>query len=190
MTLVGHAFTGMAIGVCLLPSPLRSRRGLAGLLLCGFCANLPDLPVHGWGHDGYHVSHSLFVNLVLTGLGAGLVLLTHRVSGRLLLACLAAWMSHFLLDTLYSHGKGISLFWPISKARLALPIPIFDTLGGWPPPWNQHSIRVFAIELVVYGLLFAAICLGRWVNPRARIAYAPKRADSKPTGGASDATKR
>ena len=172
MTLVGHTLTGMAIGVCLLPSPLRSRQGMVGVLFCGVLANLPDLPVHGWGHDAYHVSHSIFVNL---GLGVIAWTLIHfgrhlanvDVSARLQLAGLFAWMSHFLLDTFYSHGKGVRLFWPVSDARLALPIPVFDTLGGWPPAMNGHTARVFGIELAAYGVLLGAVCFMRWTRKSA-----------------------
>lgn len=170
MTPVGHTLTGITLGVLLLPPPLRSRHGLFKLAALGVFANLPDLPVEGWGHDEYAISHSLFVNLGLAGVAAGLVALARaanlRSSRRLVGIALCAWMSHFLLDTLYAHGKGIGLFWPLSSAKVALPIPIFDTVGVFPRKMDWHMARVIAIEFAAYGLLFVTACLWRWTRHR------------------------
>lgn len=170
MTPVGHTLAGMALGVLLLPPPQRSRRGFLKLAALGVIANLPDLPVSGWGHDEYAVSHSIFVNLALAGVGIGLVFLARaansRASGRLVLAALCAWMSHFLLDTFYAHGKGIGLFWPLSKAKVSLPIPIFETLGKYPRTIGWHMAPVFVTEFATYGLLFVAACVWRYARHR------------------------
>jgi hypothetical protein len=61
-----------------------------------------------------------------------------------------------LLDALYNHGRGIGIFWPLSDAHLILPVPWFETLT-WPPK-SDHNLRVFLIELGVYGALLLA-CL-------------------------------
>jgi hypothetical protein len=31
----------------------------------------------------------------------------------------------YRLDSLYNHGHGVAIFWPLSDVRLALPIPWF-----------------------------------------------------------------
>lgn len=170
MTPVGHTFTGLALGVLLLPPPLRSRQGLIRLAALGVIANLPDLPVKGWGHDEYAISHSIFVNLGLAVVAVCLLSFARavnlRVSWRFVLIALCAWMSHFLLDTFYAHGKGIGLFWPLSNAKVSLPIPIFETLGKYPRAIGWHMARVFAIEFVAYGMLLVLVCLWRWARER------------------------
>lgn len=117
-------------------------------------ANLPDFPFPGWGHSNYHVSHSLFVTLLLSSL-LGLLLLWPKIReqlrGKVLLAWSLAWLSHMPLDSLYNHGRGIAIFWPFSDAHLAMPVAWFSTIT-WPPR-SEHNLRVFATEAVFYGLI-------------------------------------
>lgn len=164
MTSVGHTLTGFGIAVAGMPSGLRRRGRVTLLLLAGTAANVPDFPLPGWGHHMYHISHSLFVTVAgLTALGLWLRTrpeLRSRVAGWRGLSLLAmAWLSHFLLDALYNHGRGVGIFWPLSDAHLALPVPWFETLR---PPWRTaRNLRVFAVELGVYGALLAAVSAAR-----------------------------
>lgn len=159
MTTVGHGLMGLTIGTLGLPYGLGPRRLALTLGALAAAANLPDLPVPGWGHDRYDVSHSVFVNAAL----ALLVVLAARLvpglwgatgGGRAAACAVLAWHSHLLLDSFYNHGQGIAIFWPFSAGRLVLPLPWFSTLhGGW--ALDAHTLRVVAIELAAYGSLLA-----------------------------------
>lgn len=148
MTTVGHALLGASIGLTVLPRmpwlPLQLALGVFVLL-----ANLPDLPLTGWGHDRYELSHSLPV----TAIGATLLALVLRQlplgswrSAPVLAGLVLAWFSHLLLDTLYGHGLGLAMFWPFSEASLALPLPWFDTLQPPGPDTRDHNLGVFRVE--------------------------------------------
>ena len=165
VTTVGHSLAGLSIAVLTLPRG----RSIAWYLIFGhffvFFANVPDFPLPGWGHDAYQVSHSIFLTALLASLMALLLLLPKfnaRVGATVFLAWAIAWLSHMPLDAIYSHGQGIGIFWPFSSAHLALPLPWFETLT-WPPR-TEHNLRVFTIEMLVYGSLLLA-CIGiRWLS--------------------------
>lgn len=167
MTPIGHSLFGTSIGVLCMPE-LETVRARA-VFLTGFAllANVPDFAVPGWGHDRYHISHGLFVNSAL--IAAAAVVLTFWASGRkrfggtgVILGGAAAWLSHLLLDSFYSHGKGIAIFWPFSRARLALPIPWLDNLQGSPPPLNAHTVRVCLVELVFFSFILSVSAYWRF----------------------------
>jgi hypothetical protein len=159
MTTLGHSLTAISIAVLTLPRG----RSLIWYLVTGhlfiFFANLPDFPFPGWGHDAYQISHSIFLALLFASL-MPLLLLSPRFKAQVglivVVAWSVAWLTHMLLDSTYSHGNGIGIFWPLSDAHLALPISWFETLS-WPPV-TGHNMRVFAIEAVVYGA-FLVLCL-------------------------------
>lgn len=167
MTLVGHGLTGAALGLLATPRDASRPRALACLLVFAALANVPDMPLPYWGHDRYEVSHSLFVLLGLMVV-IGPVLWRWRranelVGGpRTILLGAAALGSHLLLDSLYNHGKGVAIFWPVSAARLDLALPWFSTAHG--PLWRPdlHLLRIMAVELVFYGGLFAVVATSRW----------------------------
>lgn len=168
MTSVGHTLTGIAMGALAVPRNETRTYKWVVFNAFGLLANLPDLPLPGWGHSAYHVSHSLFVNLALiAAVGAGLALwpaARERLGWRVALALGAVWLSHLLLDSFYNHGNGIGIFWPLSDAHLNLPIPWFSTVEL--DPWNTaHNLRVFAIELAFYGALLVAAVAARLRRP-------------------------
>jgi len=72
-----------------------------------------------------------------------------------------AWLSHMLLDSFYNHGQGVAIFWPLSDARLALPIPWFSVVYGVPPSLTPEMARAFAIELICYAPLVLAAIVAR-----------------------------
>lgn len=159
MTTVGHSLAGLSIAALALPKG----RSLAWYFLVGhlfiFFANIPDFPLPGWGHAQYEISHSIFV----TGMLAAMLMLfllvpafDEKVGARVLVLWVVAWFSHMVLDSLYSHGNGIGIFWPVSDAHLALPVPWFHTLT-W-PPLTEHNRNVFGVELAVYGTVLI-LCL-------------------------------
>ena len=167
MTTIGHSLSGISIAVLTLPRG----RSLLWYVVAGhlfvFFANIPDYPFPGWGHDAYQVSHSVFLGALLASLIGLLRLIPEvstRVSKTMFLAFSAAWLTHMPLDSIYSHGHGIGIFWPFSDAHLAMPIPWFDTLT-WPPK-TAHNLRVFQVETVVYGLVLAVCVWFRRSRPR------------------------
>ena len=158
MTPIGHTLTGLAMGTLVLPVHWSARAKTVTLAVFAILANTPDLPFPGWGHDRYHVSHSVFVTSV--GVIATLLIVrivdrgSRRVPAAMFVAGAMAWYSHLLLDTFYNHGQGLAIFWPLSDGRVALPIACFSTMKlghiiGW------HNLKVFTIEAVVYGALLA-----------------------------------
>lgn len=158
MTQVGHVLVGGGmLGVLSTPREMSARARAAYFVALALLANVPDLPFRGWGHDAYHVSHSLFVNglLILLSL-AGLALWRarggRRLDRRFVVGGVAAWLSHLLLDSMYSNGRGLAMFWPLSDARLALPIPWLSTVRSPQPLTDWYTLRVCAIEFVFYGL--------------------------------------
>lgn len=159
MTTLGHSLTGLSLAALTLP---RGKTILWYLVVAHFFvffANVPDFPLPGWGHASYNVSHSVFVTALLSSLLAMLLLLqrfNETVGRKIVVAWTAAWFSHMLLDSTYNHGRGIAIFWPFSEAHLALPQSWFETLT-W-PPMSDRNLRVFLIELGVYGTLLA-VCL-------------------------------
>jgi membrane-bound metal-dependent hydrolase YbcI (DUF457 family) len=125
-------------------------------------ANAPDLPLPLWAHESYRVSHSLFVNLALMAGVLGLLLVFRVWRGRpgsrwVVAGGAAAWLSHLVLDSFYSHGRGIRIFWPLSDAALTLPIPWFHVVRRGSPP-DLATLRIFATEALFYGALLG-ICL-------------------------------
>jgi membrane-bound metal-dependent hydrolase YbcI (DUF457 family) len=129
-------------------------------------ANLPDWPIPGWGHDHLFVSHSIFVNgAAFMCLAAGFhlqrtwVRLAYR---RLGIGLAAAWLSHFILDSLYVDSR-LAMFWPLSEKAVSLPVPWLKTLPHVPPPFDQQVIRILLFETLTFlPLLVLAVFICRW----------------------------
>ena len=139
---------------------------MIGFAVFALLADIPDFPLPGWGHYKYHISHSIFVTGALVAVALlGLWIVGRwkglRIEKRVIVGGVVAWFSHFLLDSMYSHGRGIRIYWPVSSGSLVLPVPWFSTLEHSPPPLNTHTFRVFAIELACYLPLLGAVLLVR-----------------------------
>lgn len=168
MTPVGHSLMGLAIGCAAMPRGFTRRQTTVVLAAFVALANAPDWPLPGWGHDRYDLSHSIFVTIaVVTIAGAVAAVLLWRTpyfSWRLVVGGAIAWLSHLLLDTLYDGRKGLAMFWPVSDARVSLPIPCFRTMQ-LSPLVSVHNASVFAIEAVVYGSILGLVWFGRqWIE--------------------------
>jgi len=173
MTYIGHTLTGLAVGAAVLPGGMSRRRMVIGLAVFAMLADIPDFPLPGWGHYEYQVSHSIFVNgvliaIALLGLAAVRMRKGVRIPKRLVAGGVVAWLSHFLLDSMYNHGLGIAIYWPLASGSLALPVPWFATLEYSPPPLNTHTLRILAIELVCYSLVLGAVLLVRRIVLKAK----------------------
>ena len=163
MTEVGHVLTGAAIGVLSMSKVTTAKQKTAHITAFMLIATIPDWPFKGWGHDQYYLSHSLFAALLLIFLMVMILMISRKlriwIGGWTVAAGGSfAWLSHLLLDSFYNHGKGIAIYWPFSKARLALPIPWFDVGIGSP----AHILQVFLIEIISYLPLFLLALLIRW----------------------------
>lgn len=165
MTSVGHSLMGTAIGLFCMPRGASVRWKVGYFMVFLVLPNIPDLPVAHWGHQRYDISHSLFVNLFLCLIMVALLGWHQNIrrfigDGKVIGAAVAAWLSHLVLDSLYNHGQGVAIFWPLSDARLALPIPWFAVAPF--PPFNLALLQECAIEFVSYvPLVLLAYCLRR-----------------------------
>ena len=165
MTSVGHALTGAAIGVSVIPKGGSSIHKIVHLVVFILLANLPDLPMLNWGHEKYFYSHSLFVNGLFIALGSLLLTLSKKVFTKIgarlvLIAGAGAWLSHLLLDSFYNQGLGVMIYWPFSTAHLALPIPWLAALPGVPPPLTAAMVPIFVLEFLTFSpLLLLALLI-------------------------------
>ncbi len=169
MTIIGHSLVGVSLGIVALPKEKSFITKLGVLFLFFLLANLPDLPFPGWGHDRYYFSHSLFI---VTGI-ALLVIFAYLALYRLLIKkkpdlrflCLMilALYSHLLLDSFYNHGLGVAIFWPVSSASLALPIPWLSVLKDLPPPITMEMIKIALLEFITFVPL---VILALWYKTR------------------------
>jgi hypothetical protein len=151
MTEVGHALTGAAIGVLCMPKESNRKQRFLHIASFMLIATVPDWPLKNWGHDRYYLSHSVFVTLLFILLLLIALFFSKNLRKKIggwtvVTGGSLAWLSHLLLDSFYNHGKGIAIYWPFSKARLALPIPWFDVGTGS----LSHLLQVFLVEFVSY----------------------------------------
>ena len=172
-----------------MPAAWSWRRKAASLAACAVLANVPDLPLRHWGHQEYAVSHSLFSSLAL--ILASMAMLgawgrVRRAAGGWRMAAMgaAAWLSHLLLDSFYSQGKGIAVYWPFSRDHLHLPLPWFRSVHP-PVRLDAYTLRIVAVEAMFYGsalalcILVRLVC-GRWIWSRKR-----QRGHACPSDGSS-----
>ncbi|MBN1429374.1 MAG: metal-dependent hydrolase [Anaerolineae bacterium] len=168
MTQVGHILTGAAIGMLCKPDRRQPKWLLTYFGVFLLLANIPDLPFKNWGHDRYDISHSIFVNLLLIAV-AGIVLslpkgFQSRIGGwKVMVGGTAAWLSHLLLDSFYNHGYGIAIFWPLSDARLTLPLPWFSVVTEQ-TFLAAEGLREYFTEFVFYGSFLAVASIIKWAS--------------------------
>ena len=167
MTLIGHSLVGATLAILFTPG---SRSGRKKAIFIGafiIMACIPDLPVPGWGHWQYHVSHSVFVNILLMMPFAMILCYLKYVknigSYIFIIGSLTAWSSHFLLDSFYNHGKGVGIFWPFSSSKFALPIPWFSTMQTTSSLLSNYNLKVLLIEFLCYfPIFFTALFIRRF----------------------------
>lgn len=168
MTPVGHSLTGLTILAAVAPPNWGLKKLIPAAGAFVVLANAPDLPVPGWGHDRYDISHSVFCTslgvLVLWALYRGFCRISKadKLPRRIVAGAGAAWFSHLLLDSFYNHGLGVAVMWPFGNGRLNFPFPWFETLRMPIDYASAHSLGVFRIEACFYGAILAVVCLIRW----------------------------
>lgn len=165
MTFVGHSLLGASLAQATIPVGASWKQAVFIVNLYVLLAFFPDLPFPGWGHFRYHISHSLYVNLLL--IVPTLVICCYLRLRRgfpsypLVAGGAAAWLSHFLLDAIYNHDRGVAIFWPFSKAVLNLPLPWFATLDMRQPLTSAYNARVFLVEALFFLPLLAVAMAAR-----------------------------
>ncbi len=163
MTTVGHSITGLSIAVLFAPQFPTVTKRIVYYVLFTLCALIPDIDIHGWGHHRYHVSHSLVI-MISAVIGISIFSLIipfirrNKVYWRFFIGCAIAWLSHFFLDSLYNHGKGVLVMWPLSEGRLNFALPWFSTIPDFPV--TMVHVRIVLIEFIFYTpLLLISILL-------------------------------
>ena len=166
MTTMGHTLVGISIAVLFAPKMEKASHRIGYYLLFVFFALIPDIEVHGWGHNRYRVSHSIPVMLAMVSVltNGVLVVLMIRCQWQGILiyvGCIVAWLSHFCLDSFYNHGYGVMVMWPLSGGRLNFALPWFSNT----PPFTitMAHMRIYGIELVFYGMVFVLVIVGKRV---------------------------
>ena len=165
MTFVGHCLTGLSFAALVVPRNWERKEKVAVFAVLTLVANAPDLPLPFWGHYSYRVSHSLFVNLALVAVVVGLLTSSRAWRSKAAMRWVvaggaAAWLSHLLLDSFYSHGQGIRIFWPVSDAALNLAVPWFHVLRRGSSA-DLATLRILATEAVFYGAFLGACLIWR-----------------------------
>jgi inner membrane protein len=176
---IAHSAAGLAAYLAF-RKDLRGMTTREELFLAGSCiilANLPDLDflpgfLVGQANRFHHgVTHSILFALV-TGIVCYLLTapaLKEIPRTRVLTSCLAAILSHIVLD--YgsldrSEPYGIPLFWPFSGKYYLLPHPLFGDVirsrGGNPLQFvislfNLNNIREALIEIFFSGIVLSAV---------------------------------
>jgi membrane-bound metal-dependent hydrolase YbcI (DUF457 family) len=165
MTFVGHSLVGASLAQATIPAGASWKQWAFIVNLYILLAFFPDFPFPGWGHFRYYFSHSLYVNLLLivpTAAACCYWRCRRGFASYLLVAGGAvAWLSHFPLDAMYNHGRGVAIFWPFSEAALNLPLPWFVTLDMGQSLTSAYNARVFLVEALFYLPVFAAAMLAR-----------------------------
>jgi len=166
MTFVGHSIVGLSVAAGAVDANRRPFFYSAAAIFVLF-ANFPDF---AFRIIPYFESHSLITVLVILAAGNLLVwFFRSRIPGldwKLILLGNLTVLSHFLLDTFYNHGTGLMLFWPVSAARSALPVPWLSVMQ--PPffPVTEAHLKVFLMELVTFGPLLVLVILGKMIGKR------------------------
>lgn len=76
-----------------------------------------------------------------------------------------AWYSHLLLDTLYNHGYGLAMFWPVSDRSIALPVPWLSR-GDREHVLSLHNVMVAVYEFLTFTpLVVMAYLVKKGVTP-------------------------
>jgi len=158
---IAHGLLGASIVEALRPS---SRRRSAKLLLLGallaispdfdYALNWLRISWGGWHHGFTHsIPFALLVGLVLI-----VVFRDWRVRSYLLFTL--AYLSHALLDFMFTESRGIALWWPFTNYRYKLRLPTLIEYA-----WSRASLsdtvldilKLCLLELVIFGPILLAV---------------------------------
>jgi membrane-bound metal-dependent hydrolase YbcI (DUF457 family) len=155
---LAHALAGGSLTVAAWPeqTPAGLRRGLVVGAVLGICPDF-DYVLNwirvlgpGW-HHGF--THSILFALIV---GAATSWALGLRGWRGALVCIAATLSHPLLDYLFTESRGVALLWPVTNHRFKLGITewsyyqITTASQGW-----MAFVKLIGMELLVFGPIFA-----------------------------------
>lgn len=155
---IAHVIIGALIAHQILPAATvcRNRK----LLVAGISSVIPDLdfvPQLLFGAtSGMHRGpmHSTFMAIAA---GGALVIVLGRQRMAEASACMAAIVSHGVLDALTSiHGSGVMLLWPFSSSRWKLAmfeLPGIDVTASWSEIFSRAFIAGAIEAVVLIGLV-------------------------------------
>jgi membrane-bound metal-dependent hydrolase YbcI (DUF457 family) len=177
LTPIGHTLTGLAIGYLAIPrdTPRKQKAMLLGAF--ALAASAPDLPFPYWGHSWVEMSHgfvSATVGIILLWLVLWMWFHGKKpVNLGVMIGLGLAWYSHILLDSMYNHAWGVPCLWPISEARLRLPISWLSS-GNRADILSMHNVKVAVFEIITFGPLLMLSylvkkCFVPMVNPAATL---------------------
>src|SRR4029079_18324860 len=152
---------GASVVAALRPAsqPLTTKLLLTGALLaispdCDYVLNWLRIDYGGW-HHGF--THSIPFALVM---GVVMIAIFRDWKLRSYLVFTLAYVSHTLLDFMFTESRGVALWWPFTNYRykLRLPSPIEYA-------WSNASLldtlldilKLCLMELVIFGPIFLAI---------------------------------
>ena len=177
---IAHGLLGASVVAALRPSsePRTAKLLLTGALLAispdfDYALNWLRIPYGGW-HHGF--THSIPFALVM---GVVMIAVFRDWKFRSYLVFTLAYVSHTLLDFMFTESRGVALWWPFTNYRykLRLPSPIdYD--------WSHASlfatlidvVKLCAAELLIFlPILFVVI----WIRqpPRAFSTQPPTNAE-------------
>lgn len=168
---LAHALTGASLAAAGWPvtTPAGLRRGLLVGAMLGACPDidyaLGQAQLLGWGwHHG--VTHSVLF-AVIVGVAASLVFGARGWRGAL--ACVAAVLSHPLLDYMTTYSSGLLLWWPLTDQRFKLGHPAWSYywFAGDSQGWAAIA-KVAIVEVIVFVPGFALAL--RYLRRRQRAA--------------------
>jgi membrane-bound metal-dependent hydrolase YbcI (DUF457 family) len=163
---VAHGLMGASVVAALHPN-LTLKRDWKVLLLGAFLGVFPDFDYllswarflgRGWHHD---FTHSILFAFLMGFLTAAAL---RKIEFREVMKYGLAMLSHPLLDFLYTHSRGVELFWPFLDARYT--VRLMPPIGY---DWRRSSVllmtgdifRLCAVEFAICGTLLAAVLIVR-----------------------------
>jgi len=155
-SLFAHAFAAFTIG----SSYSEKKQKTKFLLLCCFCAVIPDADVlmlrfvsydHPLGHRGFF--HSFFFCFVLSLLLTFIFYRKEKSKIRYIFFFFLCGASHALLDMLTNGGLGVAIFAPFSNHRYFFPWhPIQVSPIGIHHFFGEWGLRVLLSEFIWIGI--------------------------------------
>ena len=158
---IAHGLLGASVVAALRPSsePRTAKLLLTGALLAispdfDYALNWLRIPYGGW-HHGF--THSIPFALVM---GVVMIALFREWKLRSYLVFTLAYVSHTLLDFMFTESRGVALWWPFTNYRykMRLPSPIEYA-------WSRASllatfsdvVKLCLLELLIFGPILLAV---------------------------------
>ena len=164
---IAHGLLGASVVAALRPSS--ERRSVKLLLLGAFLAISPDFDYAlnwlriAWGGWHHGFTHSIPFALVV---GLVMIAIFRDWRVRSYLVFTGAYVSHTLLDLMFTESRGVALWWPFTNYRYKLRLP-----GPIEYAWSRASVldtlldvlTLCLAELLIFGPILLLII---WIRRR------------------------